>query len=154
MERYEKLQKLVEMAEKHGSAYENRMTMLMDLELCDDTFKLDLDDMLGEWDSECEYFWIDLSSHIDREAKSFNGWIPVFATEVKHSKYEDKAKELIEEGFYSVPQVIGFVYDLYQDCQINEPEEEYLYNLLDPEEKYNECYEYWCAWPFANPLTT
>lgn len=151
-ERYEKHQKLVRKAQESGYGYGDTLTMMMDLELCDETFELDLDDMLDEWYSELEYFWCDLPHFINRETNTFNGWVPTFATKVTYSKYEKEAMRLINEDYFSVPQVIGFVYDLYQDCQINEPEETYLYNLLDPEEKYNEPSEYRNAWHFDNPL--
>lgn len=88
------------------------------------------------------------------KAMSYKGLTATLSceTEITYSKYEDKAKELINNQYYSVPQVIGFIHDLYQDGMIDEPEEEYLYDLVDPEEKYNDCYEYWCAWPYDNPL--
>ena len=125
----------------------------MDLELCDETFQLDLNKLIYAYDNgyDC-FFWDELECNIDRETKSFNGWVPSFARKVPYSRYEDKAKDLIENQYYSVPQVIGFIHDLYQEGMINDPEEEYLYNLVDPEEEYNECYEYWCAWPYDNPL--
>ena len=68
------------------------------------------------------------------------------------SRFEDKVKGFLRSGQYSIPQVVGFIYDLYQDYEIDEPEEEYLFDIADPDEQYNECYEYWCAWPYDNPL--
>lgn len=44
---------------------------------------------------------------------------------------------------YSIPYLVGCVYDLFQDYLISEEQEEELYNLVDPEELYNSPSEYW-----------
>lgn len=149
---YEKHEELVNTARANGYGYADRLTMLMDLELCDEAFQLDLDEMVGEWYSALEYFWSALPQYINRETKTFGGWIPEFATVIPYSKYEEEAKRLIEEDYFSIPQVVGFIYGLFQDYQIHEPEELYLYKIVDPEEKYNEPSEYWNAWNYENPL--
>lgn len=149
---YEKHEELVNTARANGYGYADRLTMLMDLELCDEAFQLDLDEMVGEWYSALEYFWSALPQYINRETKTFGGWIPEFATVIPYSKYEEEAKRLIEEDYFSIPQVVGFIYALFQDYQIHEPEELYLYKIVDPEEKYNEPTEYWNAWNYENPL--
>ena len=66
----------------------------------------------------------------------------------------DVVKRRIEElgGKYNTPQLVGFIYGLWQDYMINDRTEEMLYELVDPESKYNNTSEYWADWEGKNPL--
>ncbi len=61
-------------------------------------------------------------------------------------------KNLIVGQKYTTPQLVGFVYDLYQDYLISEEQELELYSLVDPYEDYNDCGGYWNEWIGENPL--
>ena len=144
-----RLEEYVKFEIADSGGYADQATMLADLKLCDEVFSLNLDMMERE---DCQWFWSGLAHNINREKKTFGSWVPEFATKVAHSKYESKAKELIEKYYYSVQQVLGFIYGLYEDYEINEPEEMYLYKVIDPEDKYPDPIDYWKVWEYANPL--
>lgn len=53
----------------------------------------------------------------------------------KHSTYIPVINRLLETK--SIPYVVGYIYNLFQNYEIDEDEEEYLYKLADPEERFN-----------------
>ena len=54
----------------------------------------------------------------------------------------------IEEALrtFCIADVVGFIYDLYQEGYIEEYEENALYGIADPDELCNTPGEYWEAW--------
>lgn len=71
----------------------------------------------------------------------------------KLNYYKPKVEKMLKEG-YTVEQVLGCIYGLYDDCLINEATEEALYAVADPDDKFNnespgEC---WFEVDFENPL--
>ena len=67
------------------------------------------------------------------------------------AKYQNKIKELKENGM-SIPDILACVHDVWQNNLINEDEENFLYNLVDPDEQYNDVFDYWYNMDFDNPL--
>ena len=53
-----------------------------------------------------------------------------------------KCKELMNDGI-SPKYIIGCIYGLYEDYVISEEQELELYQLVDPQDEYNEPSEYW-----------
>lgn len=58
------------------------------------------------------------------------------------SQYENRVKKLLATK--PIPYVVGCIYGLYMDYEIDEPEEEYLYKIADPNDYFNEPHDYWC----------
>ncbi len=58
------------------------------------------------------------------------------------SKYENAVLYLSRNGMGKT-LILGMIYGLYQDYQIDEDEESYLYHIVDPEDKYNDVSDYW-----------
>ena len=56
------------------------------------------------------------------------------------SRFEDEVREYLKVR--SIPWVLGWIYSLYEDYEINEYEEQYLYAIADPEERFNSPAEY------------
>lgn len=52
--------------------------------------------------------------------------------EIKHLKTKE-----------SVPTILAYIYDLYQNWLISEEIEVQLYGFIDPEDEYNDVSEYW-----------
>ena len=71
------------------------------------------------------------------------------------SKYEKKILELKEQG-ESIKNLCVWIYDLWQDCRIDEEEEEYLYSIADPNDEFNSPASAWFyddnEVPYPNPL--
>ena len=57
------------------------------------------------------------------------------------SQYENRVRELLQTK--SIPWVVGWIHDLYENYEVDEEEEEYLYAIADPEERFNSPCEYW-----------
>ena len=53
---------------------------------------------------------------------------------------------------YTIEQLLACVYDLFQNYQIDEDEENELYDFLDPKEEFNFVSDYWMKMDFPNPL--
>ena len=66
------------------------------------------------------------------------------------SEYENRVKRLLATK--PIPYVVGCIHGLYADYEIDEPEEEYLYKIADPNELFNSPCEYDWAIIGANPL--
>ena len=70
------------------------------------------------------------------------------------SKYEAKIRELKRNG-ESVKNLVVWVYDLWQEREIDEDEENYLYGIADPHGEFNEpatAWHYDETIPYPNPL--
>lgn len=67
------------------------------------------------------------------------------------SKYENKVIELKEKGM-SIQNILACIHDVWQNYLIDEDEENYLYNIADPNEEYNDVHDYWYNMDFENPL--
>lgn len=67
------------------------------------------------------------------------------------SKYKKAIDKMRVDG-YSIPYIVGCIYDLYQDYRIEEDVEGILYDYIDPNEQYNNCGDY--SWNLVkeNPL--
>ncbi len=63
----------------------------------------------------------------------------------------DKVKELLKTK--SIPWVLGWIHDQYQNYDIDEDEEDALYDLADPKGEFNSPAEYWYAMDFENDFT-
>jgi len=62
------------------------------------------------------------------------------------SKYEKKVRKLLKD--WSIPWVLGWIHSLWDDYEIDDVEETYLYSIADPEERFNCPAEYdWCRDP-------
>ncbi len=60
-------------------------------------------------------------------------------------------KDLIRMN-WATDKLVACVYDLYQEYIISEDQESELYDLVDPEEKFNDCHNYWHEMDYDNPL--
>ena len=67
------------------------------------------------------------------------------------SKYEGVKRKLSELDM-DIPSKLACIYDLWQERVLSDEQEEELYALVDPEEKYNNVYDYWYYMDFDNPL--
>lgn len=70
------------------------------------------------------------------------------------SKYEEKIRELKKNG-ESVKNLVVWVYDLFQEREIDDDEEDYLYEVADPDGEFNEPATAWFydeTIPYPNPL--
>ena len=86
-------------------------------------------------------------SQIENDIEEENAWLPVD----KFNVVMAKIKRLKRDG-WEIPKLVACVYDLFQDYLISEAQEEVLYIIADPFEKYNEPSEYWREMDYANPL--
>lgn len=57
------------------------------------------------------------------------------------SRFEDEVREYLKVR--SIPWVLGWIHSLYNDYDIDEDEEDYLYAIADPEERFNSPAEYY-----------
>lgn len=39
--------------------------------------------------------------------------------------------------------IVGIIHGWYQEYEIDEDEESYLYTIADPDEQWNDCWDYW-----------
>lgn len=60
----------------------------------------------------------------------------------RYERVKNKVKEMRETGWH-IKDLVAEVYNLFQDYLISEEQEEELYAIADPEEKYNSPAEYW-----------
>ena len=67
------------------------------------------------------------------------------------SKYAERVRKMLEDG-YTIEQAVACIYDLFQNYLIDEPEEIRLYDIADPKEEHNRCFDYWQAMDYENPL--
>ena len=74
--------------------------------------------------------------------------------EMPNEKYEEvkKAVERLRKKRKSKKKLVAYIYDLFQEYMISEEQESELYAIADPEEKYNDCWEYWANMEEENPL--
>ena len=70
---------------------------------------------------------------------------------IQFAKVREKCKELLSAGT-EIKNMVGFVYDLFQEYLISEEQEDELYLLVDPKEEFNECGDYWYEYVGKNPL--
>ena len=84
------------------------------------------------------------------ESSQWEDAVEIFAEKHKESKYANKVREVLKQ--YSVPEVIGFIYGLWEDSEINEKEERELYAIADPNDEYNNPFDCWLEWEGKNPL--
>lgn len=66
------------------------------------------------------------------------------------SRYENKVRELLKEK--PISYVVGCIYGLWADYEIDEEEEFYLYRIVDPNEEFNDASDYWNEIEEENPL--
>ena len=66
-------------------------------------------------------------------------------------QYKTKVESLLSSGM-DIKQLLACVCDLYQDGLIDEDQEMELYNIIDPDELYNDTEAYWMSMDFENPL--
>ena len=66
----------------------------------------------------------------------------VYLSEEQMEKLKTKCKEELSNG-RPIKYLVGCIYGLYQDYMLSDEQENELYQLVDPEEKYNKCSEYW-----------
>lgn len=66
-------------------------------------------------------------------------------------QYKAKVENLMSSGM-SIRPLLACVCDLYQDGLIDEDQEMELYNIIDPDEVYNDVESYWMNMDFDNPL--
>ena len=66
-------------------------------------------------------------------------------------QYKTKVESLLSSGM-DIKQLLACVCDLYQDSLIDEDQEMELYNIIDPDELYNDTEAYWMSMDFENPL--
>ncbi|MCM1178649.1 MAG: hypothetical protein NC347_00190 [Clostridium sp.] len=59
----------------------------------------------------------------------------------------------MRDAGWRTDDMIACIYDLYQDYRINEDMEIELYDLADPQGKYNACSIYWNDMDYDNPLS-
>lgn len=74
------------------------------------------------------------------------GWMLVM-----FKQYKSKVKSLLSSGM-DIKQLLACVCDLYQDGLIDENQELELYEIIDPDELYNDVEAYWMSMDFENPL--
>lgn len=67
------------------------------------------------------------------------------------AKYRAKIEELKDNGM-SIQNILACIHDVWQNNLIDEDEENFLYNLVDPDEEYNDVFDYWYNMDFENPL--
>ena len=65
-----------------------------------------------------------------------------YLSEEQMERLKAKCKEELSNG-RPIKYLVGCIYGLYQDYVLSEAQESELYELVDPEEKYNECSKYW-----------
>lgn len=65
--------------------------------------------------------------------------------------YKWDVKELLKTK--SIPWVLGWIYDMYQDYEIDEAEESELYKIADPNEEFNSPAKYWRAMDIESDFT-
>ena len=64
---------------------------------------------------------------------------------------KEKCKELTKDGI-SNKYIIGCIHGLYQNYLISEKQESELYQIVDPQDEYNEPSDYWQAIDGDNEL--
>lgn len=70
----------------------------------------------------------------------------------------DKFKGLITEikrlknNGWNIPKLIACIYDLWNDYILSDEQEEILYTIVDPKEKYNNVEMYYNNMDYDNPL--
>lgn len=73
-------------------------------------------------------------------------------------KLKDKVLSLVNNEDYHIRYVVGLIWDLYNIYYLSDEQESQLYSLVDKDEKYNNCSEYYNEWleeygiDSANPL--
>ena len=67
------------------------------------------------------------------------------------SKYQDKVAELRKNG-EDVKKILACIFDLYEEHEIDEEEEAFLYMIADPDEEFNCPGEYWMDMTYDNML--
>ena len=68
-----------------------------------------------------------------------------------YERYKARVENLLSSEM-DVKQLLACVCDLYQDGLIDERQEMELYNIIDPDELYNDVEAYWMNMDFENPL--
>lgn len=73
---------------------------------------------------------------------------------LEQSKFEGvKAKILkLKANGTEIPKLVAYVHDLWQDYILSDEQEAELFEAADPEEKYNDVYDYWDNMTEENPL--
>ena len=66
-------------------------------------------------------------------------------------QYKTKVENLLSSGM-DIKHLLACVCDLYQDGLIDEDQEMTLYEIIDPNELYNDVETYWMNMDFDNPL--
>ena len=61
-------------------------------------------------------------------------------------------KDQLDKLEMDIPSKLACIYDLWQNYEIEEKEEEELYDYVDPNEEYNNVSEYWWNMDYENPL--
>lgn len=74
-----------------------------------------------------------------------------YITDEQMEIVKEKCKELMNRGV-SPKYIIGCIYGLYEDYTISEEQESELYQLVDPQDEYNETSDYWQAIDEDNEL--
>lgn len=70
----------------------------------------------------------------------------------KMTALKNALAKMKDEGA-SVPDMLGWIYDLGQESILSEEQEEELYCFVDPYDEYNEApHDYWWEWIGENPL--
>ena len=80
-----------------------------------------------------------------------NDWDDCAMAKVKFEQVKNRVISMVAKK-WKTEAIIGCIYGLYQDYQISEEQEQELYNLVDPDEKYNNCSQYWNELDYNNPL--
>ena len=70
---------------------------------------------------------------------------------VKFKKVREKCKDLLAEG-WEISKLVACIYDIYQHYRCAEEQENELYNLVDPNEQFNEVGDYYMEMDYENPL--
>lgn len=70
----------------------------------------------------------------------------------KMTALKNALAKMKDEGV-SVPDMLGWIYGLYDEYSLSEEQEEELYSFVDPDDEYNEApHDYWYEWVGENPL--
>lgn len=70
---------------------------------------------------------------------------------VKFKKIRDKCKDLLQEG-WTIPALVACIHDLWDRYLCSDKQEEELYALVDPDERYNNVWDYCNRMDYDNPL--
>ena len=71
-----------------------------------------------------------------------NDWNECAMRQAKYEVLKAKVEEIKNSG-WEPKEVLAEIYNLFQESMISPAQEDELYRIADPEEKYNEVADYW-----------